>query len=163
MKRAFSFIAVWISSAVCFAGAGDEPTFKVISVIDGNTIELVTDNGEQFQILLHGVDSPDEGQSFSTEAKSLLAKLLLNKVVTLIDHGKDRRGTRIAEVTAKGVPDPQRELVRTGLAWTTAGNEELESLKEHARKQGLGIWTDENPMPPWLYRRQQSMMAPKQS
>lgn len=160
MKKGFGFIALWISTFLCFAE--DAPSFKVIAVIDGNTIEIMTPNGEQLQILLHGVDSPEEGQNFSKEAKSLMESLLLNKMVTLTEHGKDRHGVRIAEVTAKGVPDPQRELIKSGLAWTITTDEELESMKGHARKQGLGLWADENPMPPWLYRRQQSMMNPKE-
>ncbi len=159
MKMLLVSLALCTSSFLCFALA--EPTYKVISVIDGNTIQIMTTDGERVQILLYGVDSPDEGQKFSMEAKKLLESLLLNKMVTLIDRGKDRYGNRIAEVTAKGVNDPQRELLRSGLAWTSGPDEEMESLKEHARKQGLGIWAEENPLPPWLYRRQQSMLKPK--
>ena len=152
-------LALCTSSFLCFALA--EPTYRVISVIDGNTIQIMTTDGERVQILLYGVDSPDEGQKFFMEAKLLLEGSLLNKMVTLIDRGKDRYGNRIAEVTAKEVHDPQRELLRSGLEWTSQSDPELEALKEQARKQGLGIWADENPMPPWLYRRQQSMLKPK--
>ena len=152
-------IALCTSSFLCFAE--DEPTYKVIAIVDGNTIQIMTSDRERVQILLYGVDSPDEGQKFAAEAKQMLEGLLLNKMVTLIDRGKDRYGNLIAEVNAKGVHDPRRELVGSGLAWTSEPDAEMESLKEHARKMGLGIWTDENPIPPWLYRRQQSMMKPK--
>ncbi len=141
----------------------DVPKVKVIGVIDGNTIEILDNNGEHYKILLYGIDSPDSGQHFAIEARQLLAGLVLDKQVTLVMHGKDNQGNRIAEVQADGMPDPNYELVRLGFAWTTEQDEELESLKQHARTQGLGLWIDENPMPPWMWRRHLSMMHAKSS
>lgn len=159
MKKSIASFVFIAASIFCFAG--DEQTFKVISVLDGNTIEILTSDGERTKVLLHGIDSPEEGQSYSAEARQLLESLLLNKMITLVDRGKDRHGNRMVEVNANGIPDPQREMLRLGLAWTTHPDEELESIKEHARKLGMGLWTEENPTPPWLYRRQQSMKTPK--
>ena len=51
-------------------------------------------------------------------------------------------------------------MVTQGLAWTSEKEpaEELESLKEQARTQGKGLWGEENPTPPWTFRRQQTML-----
>lgn len=141
----------------------DEPTVKVISVIDGNTIEILTGDGDRFPLMLKGIDCPDSGQNHSLEARKFLEELLLNKQVILTVSGKDRYGNRIGEIRAEGMTDPRIELIRAGLAWTTESNDEMEALKEHARAQGLGLWEDENPTPPWLYRRQQSMLTAKGS
>lgn len=144
---------------------GEEIKGKVTSVIDGNTIEITVSDKEKYIILLHGIDSPDPGQNFADVAKLLVEKLLLNKNVTIAIHGKDRTGNRLGDIRVEGLADPKRELIRQGLAWTTDVDPsgELESLKEHAKAQGLGLWSEENPMPPWMYRRQQSMARAKSS
>src|SRR6185295_18804109 len=70
---------------------------------------------------------------------------------TILLHGNDRTGNRLGDIRVEGVADPKRELIRAGLAWTTDVDPsgELETLKEHAKEQGLGLWSEENPMPPW--------------
>ena len=61
--------------------------------------------------------------------------------------------------------DPRVKLLKEGLAWTAEKNpsEDLEPLRQWAEQKGKGLWKEENPTPPWTYRRQQSMMKPKSS
>ena len=157
-----AFLFVFASKAEV---TDEEIKGKVTSVIDGNTLEITVSEKEKYIVLLHGIDSPDPGQNFADDARKLVEKLLLNKNVTIAIHGKDRTGNRMGDIRVEGVPDPKRELIRQGLAWTTDVDPlgELESLKEHAKAQGLGLWSEENPMPPWMYRRQQSMTRAKSS
>ena len=120
---------------------------------------------ETYKVLLHGIDSPDPGQHYADQAKRMLEKLLLKKEVTIVMHGKDRLGNRLGEIKIEGAPDPRKEMVTQGLAWTSEKEpvKELESLKELARAQGKGLWGEENPTPPWTFRRQQTMLEEKTS
>ena len=43
----------------------------VKAVVDGNTLIISTPERDDQHILLHGIDSPEAGQKFATEAKSL--------------------------------------------------------------------------------------------
>jgi micrococcal nuclease len=147
-------------SLISFA---EEIKGKVTSVIDGNTIEILTRDQETYKVLLHGIDSPEPGQHFAEQARNFLENLLLNKSVVIELRGKDRLGNRLGEIHVEGTPDPRHELLKAGLAWTTEPVAELEELKERARTQGKGLWQDEHPTPPWLYRRQQSMLQAKSS
>ena len=163
MKLALLFLA-----SVCFVHlsiAQEVLQGKVRDVVDGNTLVIVTRENEEYKVLLHGIDSPDPGQEFASQAKTLLEKLLLNKSVTITLRGKDRTGNRLGEIHVDGASDPRHELVKAGLAWTAerSPNPELELLKEEARRNSVGLWKDENPTPPWIYRRQQSMLEPKSS
>jgi micrococcal nuclease len=56
-------------------------------------------------------------------------------------------------------------LLKEGLAWTAEKNPipELEEYRIKAKEKERGIWKQENPTPPWIYRRQQSMMQAKSS
>ena len=148
-----------------FLFANEELTGKVITVIDGNTIEMVTADNEKYKILLHGIDSPELEQEYGDKAKRYLEKILLGKLVVVKIQGKDRYGIRLAVVVIDGREDPRFELLEEGLAWTSEKNplSELETIKEKAREKGRGLWKAESPTPPWIYRRQQTMMQPKSS
>jgi endonuclease YncB( thermonuclease family) len=65
----------------------------------------------------------------------------------------------------KGELDPRVELLKQGLAWTSEKDPipELESHRNEAQQKGKGLWKNDNPTPPWIFRRQQSMMQPKSS
>jgi len=87
--------------------------------------------------------------------KNVIAQLL----------GKDRLGNYFALVKIKGKVDPRIELLKNGLAWTSEKNpaQELELYRLEAQQKKKGLWKQENPVPPWTFRRQQSMLKPKSS
>ncbi len=159
-------IVLYILCCASFvAHAGEEIKGIITNVIDGNTIEISCGDHEKYKVLLHGIDSPEPGQNYSEQAKRLLSKLLYMKSVTILIQGKDRLGTRLGEVLVDGASDPRHELIKEGLAWTSEKEPiiELESLKDQARSMGKGLWKEENPIPPWIFRRQQSMLQMKSS
>lgn len=145
--------------------AGDSFSGKVKSVIDGNTLEIEISGNEVYTILLEGIDSPELGQEYGDHAKALLEKLTLQKKVTIEFKGKDRKGNQLATVLLNGKVDVRLELLKEGLAWTAERNPlpDLESVKEDARQNTKGLWSQENPTPPWVYRRQQTMFQVKGS
>jgi micrococcal nuclease len=137
----------------------------VVSVIDGNTVELVAEDRSTYKVMLHGIDCPELGQDFGDKAKRYLEKLLLDKTVSVELKGKDRWGTRLGIIVIDGEIDPRHELLKEGLAWTAElnPNPELETMKEKARDKGKGLWKQDNPTPPWIYRRQQTLVQVKSS
>ena len=138
---------------------------KVIAVVDGNTLEISGSDDQVHKIVLSGVDSPELGQEFGNEAKKFLEKLLLSKDVTFHFTGKDRSGSSLAVVKINGKADVRIALLKEGLAWTSEKNPEnqLEAYKTWAQRKGKGLWAQQNPVPPWTYRRQQSMLQAKSS
>jgi micrococcal nuclease len=159
------FFALLCSIAFCKASANDKVTGKVVSVIDGNTIEVLTSDNETVTIILAGIDSPELTQEFGDQARKYLERLVYQKEVTITFQGKDRKGNHLAVILVKRNIDPRIELLKEGLAWT-AENDPLPELEMHrvsAAEKGKGLWKEENPTPPWIHRRQQSMMQPKSS
>lgn len=144
--------------------AQDELTGKVISVVDGNTLEVITGSNENYKLVLAGIDSPELTQEFGDKAKKFLDKLLSNKEVEFQIRGKDRWGNYVAVVLIDG-DDPRVGLLKEGLAWTAEKNPdpELENHRLTAQEKGKGLWKEENPTPPWIFRRQQTMLQPKSS
>ena len=163
MKRVAGLLLAVIASTGVYAFEENELSGKVISVIDGNTVELIADDNESYKIMLYGIDSPELGQSFGDKAQKFLQKMILDKNVSVKIQGKDRWGNRLGVILIDGKIDPRLELLQAGLAWTAERNplEELESVKEKARVQGKGLWKEKDPTPPWQYRRDQTMLEPK--
>jgi len=157
------FIALIILSSNVFAG--NILTGKVTSVIDGNTFEMLADDNDSYKIMLFGIDCPEPGQEFAEKAKKTLEKMILNKKVNVTIQGKDRWGNRLGVVLIDGTIDPRYDLLEAGLAWTAERDpiQELETIKEKAKGKGKGLWKEQDPTPPWIYRRQQTLTQLKSS
>lgn len=164
MKKLLSLILV-VSSMVTAVANGNEFQGKVVEVIDGNTLKVISTENESYRIVLLGIDCPELGQKYGDKAKKCLEKLALKKDVTVQLYGKDRWGNYIGVITTGENLDPRIQLLEEGLAWTseTDSQSDLESTRTVAREKGKGIWKEKHPTPPWEYRKQQSMTEPKQS
>ncbi|MBL7859092.1 MAG: thermonuclease family protein [Cyclobacteriaceae bacterium] len=145
--------------------ANDVFSVRVVTVLDGNTLEVRGSDNEIKKIVLAEIDSPELGQAFGDKAKKFLEKLLLEKNVWVRITGKDRRGNYLAIVMIGDKVDARVELLKEGLAWTAERNPnpELESYRMKAQEKGRGLWKEDNQTPPWVYRREQSMLEAKGS
>ncbi len=150
---------------ICSVWANEGISARVVTVIDGNTLEVIGDDNETIKVSLVGIDCPELGQEYGDKAKKFLEKMILEKDVTVKLQGKDRWGNYLAIVTFKNDVDPRVELLKEGLAWTAEKNPlpEFEEYKEKAREKNKGLWKQESPTAPWIYRRQQTMLQPKSS
>lgn len=156
-------IKLFISFFFIFnSNPSDEIAGKVIRVIDGNTIEVLDAEKEVIKIMLSEVDCPELEQEYGEEAKQYTEKLVLRKRVIIQLMGKDRWGNKLGVVTLNNGKILDQELVKEGLAWSKKEADDiLISLQEQAKETKSGLWSNEDPTPPWIYRRQQTMMAPK--
>lgn len=159
------FYSLFSITSLAAQMAQDPIEAKVIEVIDGNTLVAKDENGEEWKVMLAGIDSPELNQQFGNEAKSFLEAKTLKKAVTITLQGKDRWGNRLAVVMLKGKDDLRVELLSKGLAWTSERNPipELEKIRIEAENAKKGIWQEEQPTPPWIFRRQQTLMQEKGS
>jgi len=162
MKKVIAITLLSLTTSVLWAS--EILNGKVTSVIDGNTIEVTTGFNETYRIVLLGIDCPELGQEFGEEAKQHLEKMILTKEIVLELKGKDRWGNYLAIVFAGDV-DLRVDLLARGLAWAAEKNAvpALKDLESRARSRNLGLWQQEEPTPPWVYRRQQTMLIAKGS
>jgi len=165
MKLLKFILLTFATSLFSFANQPlSEISGKVISVIDGNIIEILTDDGDKLLIKLSEVDSPELGQEFGDQALVYTSKFCLNKIVDIAVVGKDRKGMRLGIVRLKSGKQLNTELLKSGLAWYNhhcIDRCEMKLIETKAKKKKLGLWINANPTPPWIYRRQQSMRSSK--
>jgi len=157
-------IILSLCCGIVFNLAANEITATVVTIVDGNTIEIESQENGRQKIVLLGVDSPELDQDFGREARQFLQKMLLKKSVKVEFKGKDRRGNHLAIVMIDD-DDIRVSLLKQGLAWTAEKDPDadLEPYRVWAERKGKGLWSDSDPTPPWIYRRQQSMTQPKSS
>ena len=90
---------------------------SVADVKDGDTIVVEDRVGQFLTVRLNGVDSPELGQSYGREARSLLRKLLTGQSVQVEIVKMDRYGRYVGKVTLSDGTDAGQAMVRSGLAW----------------------------------------------
>ena len=147
-----------------FGNESTSTTFsaKVIKVVDGNTLEVHNSDKEVVTLLLNDIDCPEPGQSDANNAKAFTEKMVLKKKVTILLNGKDRWGNKLATVLLNNGTNLNHELVKSGLAWAhPSADKTVVSFQEEAKANKIGLWQSEDPTPPWVYKRQQTMLAPK--
>jgi micrococcal nuclease len=137
---------------------------KVVSVVDGNTIEILSKDNLRYSVVLAGIDSPESEQEFGGEARKFVSEMILNKKVTLRITGKDKSGKYLG-IVFLGDEDVRIDLLKAGLAWTQEKHpdEELEAYRQWAEKKKKGLWASPDRTAPWEFRRQRSMLQPKSS
>jgi micrococcal nuclease len=132
----------------------EHQTGKVVKVVDGDTFDLMSD--KKIRVRLFGIDSPERGQPFNVKAREFTAELIAGKEVKVAVHNKDRYGRFVCDVYLDDGTSVSAELVKAGYAWhftRYSDDKELARLQEEARKNKRGLWQDENPLPPWEFRK----------
>lgn len=89
---------------------------KVVSVIDGHTIEVL-DNSKAKRIRLIGIDCPEKGQAYGKRAKHAASGLAFGKKVTVQMHGHDMYKRTLAAVLLPDGTNVNHELVKDGWCW----------------------------------------------
>lgn len=136
--------------------AGTLLTGKVVGISDGDTFKFLGEENQAIRVRLHGVDAPEKGQDYGTQARQALSDLIFPKQVNVIRKSKDRYGRIIGIVYADGV-NVNEELLRQGLVWHYTDydkNVSWASLEKQAREQKRGLWSQHNPTSPWQWRKE---------
>lgn len=129
---------------------------KVVRVIDGDTIELLTPLNESVRVRFYGIDAPESNQADGKEAKEHLASLIRGKEVMVESMQKDKYQRTLGIVWFEN-KDINKEMVKSGFAWAYEYYDERYSKdQEAAKKAGLGLWADKNPINPYEWRKTHS-------
>jgi len=131
-------------------------TAKVVSVVDGDTLNVSANGGPKERVILYGVDCPELTQDFGQDARQYTDQACFRKDVSVEVKGKDPRGRLIANVYLADGSSLNQALVSQGLAWWSdkyAPNELLlKQLHASAKTAHKGLWSAPNPVPPWIFR-----------
>ncbi len=145
------------------AAFGDTLTGKVVKITDGDTLYVLDANYQERKIRLAGIDAPERKQAYGLASRKHLASIVAGQQVTVEYQKRDRYGRILGKVLLAGI-DACLEQVKTGLAWHYKKYQHEQSLEDQrlyaeagtkARNERLGLWRENNPLPPWEFRRLQ--------
>ncbi len=128
----------------------------VIAILDGDTLDLLTNHKYRIRIRLHGIDAPEKSQAHGQKAKAKLSELAYLKsfVATRRSINSGRYvATMIDQTTGEIL---QQQMVESGYAWHApeySRSEILAQAEQQARAARAGLWQDIDPIAPWDYRK----------
>ena len=91
----------------------NEETIQVQRVIDGDTVVGEGKEGMHYRLL--GINTPEKGEKYYTEAKNYTEGLVMNKTLEVETKGKDRYGRELAYLFYNN-ENINKEIVREGYA-----------------------------------------------
>ena len=128
----------------CTPSSNLDGPFRVIKVIDGDTLKLNTTE----KIRLSGINTPEKKECHYQESKDKLTELTLNKEIYLEEDytNKGKYGRLLRYIHTKD-QDINNYLVLEGYArvydkyaYDTKKYKELKELEHKARLQKVGVW-----------------------
>lgn len=136
-------------------------------VIDGDTV-VVTRGWSEIRIRLDSIDCPEDGQYWGDTARYGLIKLVGGRKVYLEEHGIDSYGRTLATIYVWNTDKQEwlnvnERMVTLGHAWVMRQfydhlpkdrQDKLDRLEKWARSRRVGLWRQENPIPPWEWREE---------
>lgn len=154
-----------IISCTCSHALQSTLSATVVQVKDGDTVVVsALEGGQYFICRLYGIDSPENekggrpGQPFGKEAMRELRDLVLDQTVNVRTMGPKTYDREVCLIKKDGI-DINLEMVRRGYAWAYRqylkrpyASEYIEA-ESSARRERLGLWVSDNPIPPWEFRK----------
>jgi endonuclease YncB( thermonuclease family) len=158
-------LPTWVSDTATGTPAAPVATSfegRVVRVSDGDSLQVLVDR-QQISLRLEGIDAPERGQPWSSNARQALVAMVAGRDVRVTVSSRDRYGRSIASVRAPSDSGPVNvnlEMVASGSAWVyRAYSRDPAKLaaEADARRSGRGLWSlpESQRLPPWDYRRQQ--------
>tara|TARA_B100001093_G_scaffold471830_1_gene494422 strand:- start:7 stop:399 length:393 start_codon:yes stop_codon:yes gene_type:complete len=129
-------------------------------VVDGDSVNVLRlPEKEELKLRLYGIDAPEWKQAYGKESKDALNGLLgTNREIFVKVLDKDRYGRLICNLHLNSEDIPVNEwMVSKGNAWHyvkyAPDDINLQQAEKNARKNKLGLWSLETPIPPWEFRK----------
>jgi endonuclease YncB( thermonuclease family) len=151
---------------------------RVVGIVDGDTITVLDANHQQHRIRVAGIDAPEKKQPFGRRSKSNLSALVFNREVEIVGRKRDRDGRTVAKVMVAKTDclsadcpkteDAGLHQIEVGLAWwyrkyakeqSRQDRADYEVAELGARTQAIGLWSENDPEPPWEFRHRPHVRA----
>ena len=130
---------------------------QVVGITDGDTFDGLTQDKIELRFRIYGIDAPEKKQAFSDKSKIYLSDLIYGKTVGIkVQKKRDGFGRPIVWVYTPEGKDVGAEMLRAGMAWHFIEYDKTQQyaeLESQAKKNKTGLWNDNNPIPPWNYRK----------
>ncbi len=139
----------------------DELIGRVTEVASGDSITIIDASNVEFKVRLSGIDAPEKEQPYGPVSRESLSDLIQGKEVTVNWIKRDYHRRVVGKVLINNT-DVNLEQVKRGMAWVfrhfeddpfAQDQSDYLNAQEEAEKHRLGLWAQNDPTPPWEFRR----------
>lgn len=155
MKYNFKIIVLIFLNFSVSLIAQERKNGKVVSIKDGDTVIVIDSLKNQYTLRLAEIDCPEKNQPFGNKAKQYTSDQIYLKTIDYVIIDSDNYGRLIAKIYYNNGKYLSEELIKCGLAWhykKYSSSEKLTVLELQAREGKIGIWSEENAIPPSEFR-----------
>ena len=129
---------------------------KVVKVIDGDTVDILTPKKQKVRVRLLDIDAPESRQAYGNAARKYLASLIAGKNVFVKENKKDIYQRTLGTIFLNQI-NINAKMVEGGFAWAyrykgVANNKNMVKLESKAKQNKKGLWKDKHPIAPWDFR-----------
>ena len=133
-----------------------EDTYTVNRVYDGDTVELMHADGK-LKLRLTDIDAPERNQAFGQKARRALIKLCKGNDIHINAEltGRDKYNRYLGKLQCNQT-DASLYMAEHGYAWHNekySDNLAVKNAAATARRDRIGLWSEDKPLPPWVWRR----------
>ena len=117
-------------------------TAQVVSVIDGDTVDILIPPARRLRARLHGVDTPESGEPLSQQARTFTRVLMFSRDVQVTGKDVDIYGRLVARIVVDGA-DASEAIIAAGLGCTFrryVSDPVLDAAQNRARLARRGFW-----------------------
>jgi len=134
---------------------------RIVGVSDGDTVKVLDAAQRLHTVRLMGIDAPEKAQPYGQRSKQSLSEMVYQHNVSVESYKQDKYGRVVGKIRLKDGLDVCLEQIRRGMAWhykqyakeqTVEDQVMYENSENEARNKKLGLWLDDSPTPPWLWR-----------
>jgi len=133
--------------AACSSSNDDQGALTVIEALDGDTLDVVLEDGSSDRVRLIGINAPEAGECFAEESTAALRDLTDGVQITLTSDQSDRdQFDRLLRFVAVDGQDVGEVLIANGFALArryppdTSRADSYESAQSDARADDEGLW-----------------------
>lgn len=131
---------------------------QIIGISDGDTVTFLY-HEKPYKLRLEHIDAPERNgsQAFHQASKKALSELCFNQTVTIEWKGElDRYDRFIGIIYNSDELNVNLEMIKRGMAWhykQYSRDRLYAQAEKEAKRNKIGIWSDEKPIPPWEWRK----------
>lgn len=130
--------------------------YRLLRVYDGDTVKIQGPYGK-FKLRLTGIDAPERNQAYGKKARRAVHKLCKKNAAKIHVQlfGLDKYKRHLGRLYCNGI-DISLLLTKQGLAWHNrrySNDINLFVAQIQAQKNRKGLWQQNNPTPPWVWRK----------
>lgn len=159
MNKTILSLSLLIGFYTCTAQAEQ---FRVVGVSDGDTINVLSKDNRLVKCRLYGIDAPESRQAWGQRSKQSLSDLVFKKTVNVEQVDRDQYGRSVCRIFVDGI-DVNKTQLQRGMAWwykRYSSDANYRQAENTAKQQGIGLWSEPNPVPPWEFRRDNKPKRP---